>query len=247
MAIYDTSLDIINAAAVECGLGTFSSAFSSTDDAAIQLRTLLTQCGRELQGAYQWQQLLSSATISTGASPVSNGQYDLPSDFGYMINQTGWSPNSSGVGLPLGGPLTEQVWSALVGTNLASSTIYVSFKIASGVIQVLPAPAPANITLTYKYMSQNWVRVHGSTSSLATKVQYDDDVILFESILITKMLAARYKQAKGLDASAQLEQFESRFASAISLNAPSATLKLATVSGFPYLSVQNIPQSGFGS
>ncbi len=247
MAVYDTAADIINTAAVECGLPTASSPFGSVDDTMIQLRTLLTQCGRELQGAYQWQQLLREATISTGASPVSSGEYDLPDDFSYMINQTGWTPNSSGLGLPLGGPFTEQVWSALVATNLASSTIYVSFKVAEGVIRVLPAPAPANIDLTYKYVSQNWVRVNGVAGTLANKVANDDDVVLFESILITKMLAARFKQAKGLDAGASLEQFSSRFAAITGFDAPAQVISLATYTGFPYLSAMNIPQSGFGS
>jgi hypothetical protein len=247
MAQYDTAADIINSTAVECGLATASDPFSSTAPEMIQLRTLLTNAGRELaSGLYEWQQLSKSYSFSTGAVPPSDGLFTLPTDFGYMINQTGWTPTSGGLGLPLAGPLSEQTWQALVNTNLAASTIYLSFKIADRKIQILPKPAPANQTINFSYQSQNWVLVNGG-STTANKVANAADVVLFDAILMVKFLVARYKQAKGLDAGAALEQFQAMFATFTSINTPAEILSLSGRAGFPYINVwTNLPVSGFG-
>jgi hypothetical protein len=243
---YESAADIIATAAVECGLGTVADPFSSTLDEQIQLRTLLNQCGRELYASYQWQQLVASESIDTGSSPVADGEYDLPDDFGYMINQTGWTPTSAGLGLPLGGPLTRQQWAYLIGTGLSSSTIYVSFNINAGVLQVLPAPAPADTEITFDYVSSHWAtNAAGSTGK--TKCTAADDIVKFEPILMSLMLAMRYKQAKGFDASALQARFEHQFSVHTGVNTAAPVLNMAGKLGFPYLNPwTNVPQSGFG-
>ena len=248
MAQYDTAADVINAAAVECGLSTVTDPFSSSVQEMIQLRTLLTQCGRELaSGIYQWQQLTVPYSFSTTATPPADGLFTLPADFGYMINQTGWTPTSGGLGFPLVGPLSEQTWQALVNTNFASSTIYLTFKIAAQKIQLLPKPAPANQTVNFSYQSQNWVWVLGSSASTANKVANASDIVLYDAILISKMLAARYKQAKNLEDGASLEQFQTMFTSLTGINAPAQILSLVRRSDFPYLNAwSNLPSTGYG-
>lgn len=247
MAQYDTAAEIIAQAAVEIGLSAVSDPFASQATEQVQLRTLLTTCGRELALMYQWQQMVKSYSFNTGAVPVADGIYQLPSDFGYMVNQTGWTPTAPGLGLPLGGPLSEQIWSALVNTNLAASTIYVSFKITDGTFQVLPAPAPANIEINFVYVSRNWVRVNGVPATTADKVANAADVILYDPTLVAKMLVLRYKQAKGLDANASLEQFTNMFSAVTGINVPAPVLSVARTTGFPYLNTwTNVPQGGYG-
>jgi hypothetical protein len=243
---YDTAADIIAAACAECGLNSVADPFSSTADDQVQLRNMLNQCGRELYALHQWQQFVKSHTIDTGPAPVSDGRYDLPSDFGYFINSTGWTPTNVGMGLPLGGPLTEQQYTYLVATNLASSTIYVSFLFQEGEIQVLPAPAPADIDITFQYMSNAWAETAAGAG--LTKCTAADDVVKYEPILISTMLALRYKQAKGLDSAAVEQRFQNMFAQFTGVNSPAPILKLVNYQLFPYLNPwTNIPQSGFGS
>jgi hypothetical protein len=249
MSLYDTAATIINSAAVECGLSTAVDPFASTANEMVQLRQLLTNCGRELaSGLYEWQQLTNSYTFSTTATPPANGLFALPSDFGYMINQTGWTPTSGGLGLPLAGPLSEQTWQALVNTNLASSTIYLSFKIAAQKIQILPRPAPASVNVTFSYQSQNWIWLLGNSANTDNKAVNASDIVLFDSIMMVKFLAARFKQAKGIDASASLEQFQAMYQQFTSTNGPAEILSLSGRAGFPYINVwTNLPVSGFGT
>jgi len=248
MAQYDTAQEVINAAATECGLDGSTDPFASSAPAYVgQLRSLLSQCGRELATVYQWQEFTKTHTISTGAAPVANGQYALPSDFGYMINQTGWTPTGLGLGLPIAGPLSEQIWQSVVNTNQASSTIYLSFKLADRVLQFLPAPAPPDINIVFSYQSKDWVLVNGGPTT-ADRVANNSDVLLFDAILISKMLATRYKQAKGLDANSSLEQFQAMYAAISGINSPAPVLTLARASRFPFLNPWiNLPQSGYGS
>lgn len=249
---YDTAADIIATACIECGLAAVSDPYAVTNDEQVQMRTLLNQCGRELYTMHQWQQLVRSETISTGTQPEIDaplGQYPLPDDFGYFINQTGWTPTgSTGMGLPLGGPMTQQQYTYLVATNLANSVIYVSFLIAAGVLQFLPTPAPSNIDITFQYMANGWVDEHGAGTTFASKATSADDEIMFEPVLITKMLVARFKQAKGLEAGASLQQFQAMFAQFTGVNTAAPVLNLAAVSAFPFLNPwRNVPQTGFGS
>lgn len=247
MAIYDTAASIINAAAVECGLATATDPFASVAPEMIQLRTLLTTCGRMLvSGVYDWQQLSVDYSFSTGAVPTT-GIYPLPADFGYFVDQTGWTPTSGGLGLPLAGPLSPQTWQALVNTNLASSTIYLSFRIAARQIQLLPIPPPANVSVKFTYQSQNWVALAGVFTNTATQASAVTDVVMFDSVMMVMMLAMRYKQAKGLDSTAVAEAFSSLFESFTGTNTPAEVLSLTGTSGFPYINAwTNLPASGFG-
>lgn len=244
---YDTATQVIATAAVECGLTPQADPYASTLDDQVQLRTMLNQCGRELAASYQWQQLIKSYTLDTGLVPAADGRYPLPADYSYFINSTGWNPSTIGLGLPLGGPLTRQQYSMLVATNLAVSTIYVSFNIADDTIEILPAPGAPNTILTFNYMSNAWVNVLGG-GTYASFAANASDVILYEPVLISKMLAARYKQAKGLNAAASIEQFQNMYSIYTGVNTPAPILNLGTSNSFPFLNPWlNIPQGGFGA
>lgn len=249
-AYYDTAATIINSAAVEIGIPTETDPFSSTSAEMVQLRNLLTNCGRELYNKYQWQQFITNASYNTTTDkiPATTNKYALPNDFAYLINQTGWTPNNLGLGLPLTGPYTEQQWDAIVAQNLAATTIYIGFKISTGTFQVLPDPPPANTTITFGYMSRNWVQVLGVSTNTANVVANSSDIVMFEPIMVVKMLTARYKQAKGFDASSSLEQFTAAYDSATSLNKPAPVLFMGGGMLFPLLNIwTNTPPTGYGS
>jgi hypothetical protein len=245
MARYDTAADIINGAAAESGLTVVADPYSSTDPAFIQLCALLKTAGLEMLSLYQWQKMVREHSITT-AVPPDTGDYDLPDDFGYMVDQTGWSPMSAGTGLPLGGPLSEQDWAYLVNTNLASSTIYVSFKISEGQFQVLPQPPPDGIEINFKYISRYWVAATGSTTGTKFAPDQSDDVILFEPILIIKFLKLRFLEAKGFDTTAAVGQFLTMFQAWTGKDVSAPVLNMARSRYFPYLGYRNIPETNYG-
>ncbi len=83
-----TANDIINRAAVECGLLRDNNPVGSTDENFIQLTELLNAVGQELVEVHPWQVLVKEHQITT--SRFDTGNYPLPADFAYMIDQSGW-------------------------------------------------------------------------------------------------------------------------------------------------------------
>jgi len=246
MPRYATAGDIINQVAAEVGLVPVADPFASTDPAFVQLKYLLTSSGRELLGSHQWQRFVQTHSITT-AVPPDTGNYDLPDDFGWIIDQTGWNPVSGGNGLPLGGPLSEQDWAYLVSTNLASSTIYISFKQADGQFQILPQPPPDAQLITFEYMSRYWVATALAPTVLAAdEVTAFDEVVLFEPILIQKLLKLRFLEAKGFDTGAAVQQFANAFSQWTGKDTSAATLNMARVRVFPYLGWRNVPETNYG-
>lgn len=246
MARFDTAGEIVNSAAVECGLTAVSDPFISTDPAFVQLCGLLTNAGREMLALHQWNRFVQVHTITTNVPP-DTGNYDLPADFGYMIDQTGWTPTNAGTGLPLGGPLSEQDWAYLVNTNLASSTIFVSFKQSQGQFQVLPQPPPDNIEIVFSYISRYWVAVTAApTVAVKDKVTLSSDVVLYEPILIVKFLKLRFLEAKGFDTTSAAGQFNTVFMQWTGNDTSSPVLNAARMRLFPYLGWRNIPETNYG-
>jgi hypothetical protein len=241
---YWTAAQVVNQVAAETFGGNATDVYSSPDPAFIQLRTLLNSAGMELLGLHTWQKMIRSHTITT--QPGDTGDYPLPADFGWMIDQTGWTPTSGGMGLPLGGPLSPQDWTYLVATNLASSTVYVSFRIQDGLLRVLPQPPSPGIQITFEYVSRNWVADPGTTIPAKNAASANDDVILYEWILITKFLKLRFLGAKGFDTTSASQEFRDAFMQWTGHDIPAPVLNAARVRVFPYLGWRNIPETNFG-
>lgn len=242
MARFDTAANIINAAAAECGLTPVTDPFVAADTMFSQLIQILTSAGRELYGMHEWQMLNKTYTITTHS--VDSGLYNLPNDFGYIIDQTGWNPTNR---LPLGGPLTPQNWEYLVSTGLAKNTIYISFKVNQGQFQILPQPPPEGQVITFEYVSRNWVAVAAApTTPAQDSVLLATDVVLFEPILIIKMLKMRFLEAKGFDTTAAAGQFLNVFNGFTGKDVAAQTLNMSRMRVFPYLGWRNIPETNYG-
>lgn len=245
MPRYDTAGNIVNAALAECGITAVADPYASSDPAFVQACTILGTAGQEMLTLHEWNKLVKTHTITT-AVPPDTGEYDLPADFAWLINQTGWTPTNGGAGLPLGGPLSAQDWTYLVNTNLASSTVYISFRQADGQFWILPQPPPNGVVINFEYISRYWVALTGTTVGTKDKPTLSSDVVLFEPILIVKFLKLRYLEAKGFDTTAAVAQFLTMFQSWTGKDASAPILNTARMRVFPYLGWRNIPETNYG-
>lgn len=236
--------DIINRAAVELGLVPAADPFSSEDMNFVQLKHLLNTAGEELAQAYDWEFLVKSHQILTQADD--SGDYDLPTDFLYMLNQTGWERSRR---VPLFGALSAQDWTYLQGRKLASKTIYASFRIQQGKFTIYPNPVPEGLDINFEYQSKNWaVQSPNANPVPVDAVSEASDLILYDKVLISRYLKVKYLEAKGFDSAKAQDDFYQQFAFVTGKEKGAEILRAGGRGrGFPYLDGnRNTPDTGYG-
>jgi len=241
-----TATEILNQAAVEVGLSPESDPYASTNEAFQQLRYLLNTCGKRLVYHFPWERLTREHILVVNTSVETD--YDLPADFAYMIDQTGWQRSQN---VPLAGPLSPQDWQYLMGRNLVSSTIYASFRLNLGKLRIFAQGQVSNETIAYEYMSENWVQPNGVTNQdlFRNKVTAGSDFIVYPETLATLYLKARFLGAKGFDTTKADAEFSDAFLAWSGMNKSAPKLNAArNYLGYPYLDAwRNLPDTGYGN
>lgn len=234
--------DILNRVAAEVGIAPVIDPYASLDPSFVKMKYLLNTAGEELCYIHQWEFLTRSHNILT--TVTDSGTYDLPPDFGYMINQTGWERNNN---VPLGGPLTAQEWTYLIGRDLASHTLYASFRISEGSFNILPSPPPVNLDINFEYISKDWVRSGTEPFTYSDSVTVGTQKPLYDRTLISRYLKVKYLEAGGFDTTKAQDDFTQCFSFLAGKDKGAAVINAGRSSrGIPYLSGYNVPDTGFG-
>lgn len=236
--------NVINRAAVEMGFTPQADPYAGTDEVFTQLTYLLNTAGEELALAYPWEFLNKSHQFTT--ADTDTGDYDLPADFGYMLNQTGWEHTNR---VPLAGPLSAQSWTYLNGRKLASQTIYASFRIREGLFSIFPQPPPNGLDINYEYQSKNWVIDNSSGSPVYTDAAVrPSDTVLMDKVLISRFLKVKFMEAKGLESSKAQDDFVQYLATITNKEKGAAIISAGGGRrGFPYLDgYRNLPDTNYG-
>jgi hypothetical protein len=234
----------MNRAAVEVGLPPSSDPFNSTDQAFIQMRYLLQTMGEELVVAHPWELLTKEHQFTT--ADTDTGNYALPADFYYMINQTGWERSQN---VPLFGPLSPQDWTYLLGRDLVSATIYATFRLKDGEFSIFPQPPPDGLDVNYEYISKNWIESGQQANVFTDQITAGADVPQFDRTLISRGLKMKYLEAKGFDTTKAQDDFNQSFNFLTGFDKAADILNAGRGGrGFPYLDGRyNTPDTKFGN
>lgn len=238
-----TAEKIMNRVAAECGIAPVNDPFGAADPVFTQLRYLLNVAGEELCQAYPWGLLQKSEQFIT--LDTDDGDYELPEDFNYMTDQTGWERSQN---VPLAGGLSAQDWTYLLGRDLVSHTIYASFRITQGKFKLFPQPPPVGLDINYEYSSKNWVQDGVSTDVYKDEVEQGTDIPQFDKTLISRYLKVKFLEAKGFDSAKAQDDFYQTFSFLTGKDKTSQILNVGgSGRGFPYLDgYRNVPDSGYG-
>jgi hypothetical protein len=236
--------DIMNRVAVEIGLNADVDPVASKDESFVQLRGLMDSAGQELVELNQWQMLQREFSFTTQEGDT--GTYDLPDDFSYMIDQTGWDRTNR---VAIGGPLSSQDWAYLEGRDLISQSIYASFRLQENKLDLYPQPPPVGLEISFEYMSRSWLADQANTDNRFDLIQTGSDIVLYEPILMVKFLKVKMLEAKGFDASSARLEFENMFESRSGKDEGASILSASKNSrGFPYLHpYYNTGDTGYGT
>src|SRR5215207_92000 len=185
------------------GGGAPAELFSSTDEFAVELRTLANETADNLAKAHEWRKL---TILETEAGDGSATSFDLPADFDRLpIKMAVWSTASS-TPLSPARDLDEWLDMSLTGFT-ATPGVWIML---GGELQVLPAPG-ASDTLKYYYLSNLLWTASGGTVASKTEADSDGDTCALPERLITLGVVWRWKQQKGKEYAEDLRSFEIAF------------------------------------
>lgn len=239
-----TATDTLNRVAAEIGLDPVQDPWNTTDKTFRQMTYLLNIAGEELCQLYPWEFLTKEHNIQTQSTD--SGDYDLPDDFLYMVNQTGWERAEN---VPLYGPLTPQDWQYLLGRDLVSHTIYASFRLNEGKFRIFPQPPPDNLDIHFEYVARNWVLDSSTGESMTDRVDTGSDIPLFDRTLLSRMLKVKILEAKGMDTTKAQGDLNQAWQMITAHDKGADILSAARgTRGYPYLdSFRSVPDTGYGT
>ena len=239
----DTFNNIVNRVAVEVGFMPDPDPFASTKDHFVQMKYLLLTAGEELSLAAEWEFLKGKHQFTTTA--LDSGEYDLPSDFLYMINQTGWDRTND---VPLSGPLSDQQWTYLKGRDLINQSIYANFRFAVGKFELYPQPPPAGLDINYEYQRKTWIRDAASPTTNKEDFGAGGDLPLFNKTLISRSLKVKWLESKGFSTDSAQDDVDQIFGFLTGLDKGARIVNVGHRRKYPLLDgVRNVPDTGYGS
>lgn len=215
---------------------------NDSDDTAKLLFSSANNAGKWLAKRHNWVDMVKEYTFSTVASQT---DYDLPSDFKYIVNQTLWDRSNYE---EIRGPLTPQEWQRYQSSVLADTiTTWKKYRIrdVSGTKKFSIHPTPDAIeSLVFEYQSSSWCESSVGTGRSAWGADSDVGVISEELIY----LEARWRVLNRLGLSYQEEKMEARreIDIAVAREAGAKKLYLSTTKDIRLLGPENVPDTGYG-
>ena len=231
--------DLISEVGVEVGLNRVSDPFISNDPKYIQLIVILNLCGNELIDLYRWTRFQRRHALTT-QDGVTN--YNLPSDWNAMIDQTAWSSSSATPATPI----SPQEWQ-YVTNNSQVPVIEVLIRERNGYLSV-PTGTPAGIAINLEYESRGWVYRASTPNDLYDNATSSSDVVLHDPTLFSRYLKMKFLEAIGFDTQKATDEFNLLLDIRTSKDKTAPILNLGKGASYrKYIDDANIPETGFGS
>lgn len=210
-----TCLSIVQTAYKRLGLsGVPTSALSSQDPQVMQFLALLNEEGQTLAEMTNWQALTAQASFVTVATEIQGQLSTVAPGCKFIVNDTIWNQS---LRMPVFGPLSPQNWAQQKAMFYQGP--WNQFRIFDDAIHFVPLPAVGQ-TCTFEYSSKYW------TASQSDEFQTDADTALLDEQVVVMGLIWRFKQAKGLDFTADLQKYQRRVADLIARETPKPILSL---------------------
>jgi hypothetical protein len=214
--------------------------FGNPEKTVAQVMRIANTAGQDLMNdPFKWQFLTGEMAIVTVPGVDT---YPLPDDWSGFTTDSQWNRTTR---LPVLGALQEYEWQMLKARNLAGVTFTQLFRVDNGFVQFAEAPTAVQ-TIIMPYTSRGWL-VDGVGGILRyDEITADTDIVLFENTLFKAKLRHMWREEKGFDTVKSGAALDRAMANAKANDTPGRTLSLAQPTGYPYLGVINVPQTGFG-
>lgn len=190
-----------------------------------------------------WLDMVVEYTFSTVASQA---DYNLPSDFKWLVQDTLWDRSNYE---EMRGPLTPQQWQEYKSSVLATTnTTWKRYRIrnVSGTTKFSIHPTPGAVeNLVFVYVSKNWCESSGGTGQAAWAA--DTDTGILDEYLIELDAKWRMMNRLGMAYDEEYEEAQREISQAIARDGGAPKLLISGRHRYNLLGPQNIPDSGYGS
>ena len=244
MSRYWTGLQVLNQVAGELGLNTASTLVGATDVQTIQLLSLFNSSGNELMLYYPWEQFRKEWVFDT---EVDKGEYALPDDWNYAIDQTQWDRTDH---WPLLGPKSAQEWAWLKG-GLLSAAPRLRFRIMDNKFLLWPVPStttsPSQYRLAQEYISRNWVMSTNNENApvQAPMITKDADIAMYDPWLLVKFIKMKFYELKGFNTTNTQADFMRVFNALTGKDVGAPILSLTPQTMSQYLGPWSVPDGSW--
>ena len=188
---YWPALQVLNQVAGEVGLPKMETIVVADNVQVNQLLAALNSAGNELNLYYPWEQFHKEIEYQLIADV---GNYDLPDDWLYFIDQTQWDRTNH---WPLLGPKSASEWAWLKGGLLASFP-RMRYRVMANKLEFWPTPASnSQFRMAMEYVSGWWVQADGAPVASKAFVDADGDTLWYHPWLLIKYTKLKWFQLKG--------------------------------------------------
>lgn len=213
-----TAQQIVDRACSELGLASSSLNIGLVNVQGTQALSLLNSLGDDLVTGHDWQ-FLEGIVDLVGDGVTS--EFDLPADYGRVVNQTLWSTNNK---LPMEGPMSQQQWGWL-NYGIVSVGVFYRYRILNNKLAVFPALRDGEHVKFY-YIKKNWV-IDRDTVNTKDQLVYADDVPIFDRNLMIKGLKVRLWNQKGFDTTTLTREYDEFYHAYLGQNQGAPVVKLS--------------------
>lgn len=236
-----TLLELIQQATDEIGIPQPSAIIGQVDDQSRQLLALANREGKDFSVLANsrggWQNLHKEYTFTTVSGTA---DYALPSDFEYFVQRSFWDGNML---WELMGPISAQEKQILRYGSVTSGPRR-KFYVRGNMLYLDPEPTTTGDTIAYDYYSNAWCQSAGGTDQ--TKWNDDTDFYKLDEDCFIQGMKWRFLRAKGLDYGEEKKAYDSDCMRVLARDGGARDLSLVRNEGIPFISMGNVPDTGYG-
>jgi hypothetical protein len=236
-----TALVLLNTALAELGMPSISS-INSTDDTAVQLLALANGLGSRVAQLPFWAELVETFTITTVED---QDTYDLPLDWGVPVVGTTWDRSTR---WPLIGPTPPIQWQTLQsGFGLAAPQY--RYRFVGLQIIFYPSNVAGDHTVVHEYLSTGWaLGLSGATATVRKpRITADTDYVLFSEEMFICGVKVAWLMAKGLESTNALIEFGRMLEAGWANSSSAPVINFVPNPGNFFITLANVPDTGYGS
>lgn len=217
----------------------------STDETAKLLLASAQAAGKHLsrrKGKYHFIELVNEHTFSTVASQA---DYNLPSDFLDLEDQTVWDRSNY---WSMRGGLSPREWQSYKSSALGdTASVRKRYRIrnVSGTLKFSVDPTPSAVeSLVFEYVSKNWCKSSGGTGQELWQSDSDEGVL--DEYLIELEARWRFLNRLGMAYAEEKQEADRETDKALARAGGTRVLNISNTKTHALIGTDNVPDTGFG-